>query len=279
MTIKRIYIEITNICNLKCAFCAGNHRTPEFMSLSTFETVISMVKPITDYIYLHVQGEPLLHPDFDEILTICDQYEMKVQLVTNGTKIADHSSLIEHPSLRKLSLSLQSADYQITRNTDEYLKDILSICEKASFQGHPICELRFWISDKPLPEASSYCLDELKKRYEFVGKRKKKNYRIMQNVYVDFAEEFQWPSVSQTKITNVGTCHGAIDQIAILSNGTVVPCCLDSEGLISFGNIKTTPLDQILKSERYTQMVRDFRSYKIGEQLCKHCTYRLRFNK
>ena len=81
--ISRIYIEITNKCNLSCSFCPKSKRYLEEMSLTNFEYIIKQVKTITDYIYLHVKGEPMLHTQFNEVLNICDSYNMKVKLTNN----------------------------------------------------------------------------------------------------------------------------------------------------------------------------------------------------
>ena len=72
MKFKKIYIEITNKCNLNCSFCNNNKRDKKFMSIEDFERVIKEIKSYTNYVYLHVKGEPLLHPDIDRILSICD---------------------------------------------------------------------------------------------------------------------------------------------------------------------------------------------------------------
>ena len=67
---KRVYIEITNVCNLACSFCPKTTREPVFMSLETFRNALGQIKPYTDYIYFHVKGEPLLHPGLDEFLDV-----------------------------------------------------------------------------------------------------------------------------------------------------------------------------------------------------------------
>ena len=132
MNIKRVYIEITNRCNLRCNFCSFHHRELKEMSLGQFEAIIKQIQPYTSYIYLHVQGEPLLHSQFDDILNLCDQYELKVQLVTNGTFLKNYPSLSSHPSLRKLSLSLHSLDFQ-TCDIHEYMNEVISYCQKHGY--------------------------------------------------------------------------------------------------------------------------------------------------
>ena len=74
MKFKRIYIEITNICNLKCSFCSNSKRNKKEMSIDEFELVMSKITMYTDYIYLHVKGETLSHHYLDDILSICKKY-------------------------------------------------------------------------------------------------------------------------------------------------------------------------------------------------------------
>lgn len=145
--IKRIYIEITNICNLSCSFCAKHNREYKYLSLEEFEYILKQAKNYTDFIYLHVQGEPLSHPHFNEILDLCDTYQMHVQLVTNATFLNQYLDLYKHPSIRKVSLSLQSIEYQKV-DLDTYMNTILSFVQACITENKPIVELRFWRNDQ-----------------------------------------------------------------------------------------------------------------------------------
>ena len=60
---SRAYVEITNICNRNCSFCPGTVRPLRRMSLSEFDTVTDRLRGVTEYLYYHVMGEPLTHPD------------------------------------------------------------------------------------------------------------------------------------------------------------------------------------------------------------------------
>ena len=71
---KKVYIEISNICNLSCSFCPGTKRAPKIMEPDEFKTVITKVAPFTDYVYFHLLGEPLLHPNLKDYLNICEEH-------------------------------------------------------------------------------------------------------------------------------------------------------------------------------------------------------------
>lgn len=277
MKFKRIYIEITNTCNLKCAFCDKNNRTPKALSCKEFEHILKQVKSYTDYIYLHVQGEPLTHPFFDNILDLTDLYQMHVQLVTNGTFLKEHMNLLDHPSIRKVSFSLQSIEYQ-TIDVEEYMQTILIFIEQFKEKENTYAEIRFWRNDQYEYSKTAKCISLLKEKYQFIETKKQNSFKIMNNVYVDFDNMFSWPEKEDNNTTNFGKCLGGIQQLAILSSGNVIPCCLDANGEITFGNIFETSLDAILQNKRYQDLVNGFRKHMIVEDLCKHCTYRYRFS-
>ena len=75
---SRAYVEITNVCNMACAFCPGTAREKGFMTPETFALLAGKLRRHTDYLYLHVMGEPLLHPQLAEILRICGDLGFRV---------------------------------------------------------------------------------------------------------------------------------------------------------------------------------------------------------
>ena len=64
---KKIYIEITNNCNLNCSFCIGNKRDKKFIAVEQFKVLLDKLDGFTKYLYFHVMGEPLLHPYINEL--------------------------------------------------------------------------------------------------------------------------------------------------------------------------------------------------------------------
>lgn len=276
--IKRIYIEITNICNLTCSFCSTHHRENKMLSLDEFSSIIQDVKQYTKYIYLHVQGEPLTHPDFNKILYICDENEMQVQLVTNGTFLYKYLDIYSHPSLRKISISLQSIEYQSV-NLEDYMHTLITFIDYSATFKHPIVEVRFWRNDQyDLPKTKK-CMDILNKKYTLSLTERNNHYRIKENIYVDFDHMFSWPDLENMPLEKNGTCLGAKTQIAILSNGDVVPCCLDTDAHVLLGNIFKNDLNTILHDEPYKKLVKEFNDHNIENPFCLRCTYRLRFSK
>ncbi len=275
--IKRIYIEITNICNLRCAFCVPGNRKREIMTADRFRIAAEQAKKITDYIYLHVQGEPMSHPEFEKIMQICDELQMKVQLVTNGSFLAKYPDLTSHTSPRKVSISLQSLPFQNT-DIETYMDNVISLCMKASEQGHPYVELRFWRMDQISHPSEKRALERIRETFGWEKTGRRNSILLRPYVYLSYDNSFEWPESEEYLNVRVrGYCHGAIDQIAVLSCGDVTPCCLDCSGNICFGNLFEEQLSDILQKERYVTMVENLKNRVIVEPFCVACDFRKRF--
>ena len=106
---KKVYIEITNVCNLSCSFCPKTGRDKEFLSIERFKKILEEVKPYTKYIYFHLMGEPLLNRNLEKFLEISYNEGFKVNLTTNGTLIPKVKEvLLNAKALRQINISLHS---------------------------------------------------------------------------------------------------------------------------------------------------------------------------
>lgn len=270
--IKRVYVEITNRCNLSCSFCSKHKRPFQDLNLNQFESILHMVKPLTPYLYLHVQGEPLMHPEFDNILNLCDQYDMQVQLTTNATLLSHFPNLLSHQSIRKLALSLHAYD-ELDHDLQQLVHTINHLYQ--SKLSHQYLELRFWNKDG-LKDNCKAIIQQLKTHYTFKDTHKPLSYELAPKLYLHYDAQFTWPSQTTLHETK-GTCKGVKQMICILSNGDVTPCCLDENAAILLANVFETPLIDILKSQRYTTMIQGLNQHKLVEELCQNCTFRQRF--
>lgn len=284
---KKVYIEITNICNLKCEFCPITKRTSEFMDLHTFDKVLSQIKDFTDFIYLHVKGEPLLHPEIDKFLDLAEGYGLNVNITTNGTLINKvKSKLLYKNSLRQINFSLHSFDAnELNFSIEDYLKNILEFTFEAAANTKTIISYRLWNLEEDVKslEKNRHILDIIEKAFNLDYKIEdklldKRGIKISKNVYLNAAERFQWPDKKLSESDDCGFCYGLRDQIAILVDGTVVPCCLDGEGIINLGNINSSDFSKIIEGQRAVNIYEGFSNRKVIEDLCKKCDYRRRFN-
>lgn len=272
---KKIYIEITNICNLSCSFCSKVEKPRKMLSTSEFKTIVEKVKDYTDYIYLHVKGEPLTHPNIIELINIANEYNLKVNLTTNGVLFPKYAEeLAKCENLSKINFSLHSEN-----NIPNYCEKIFDSVNKLANQT---VIYRLWtLKENELDEKSTIIVNKIINHYnldkEFIEKVKtENNIKINSTTYVDKDNEFTWPEINNYQSN--GYCYALKTQIAILSDGTVVPCCLDSNGQIELGNIFNNTLEEIMNSERYQNLKKSFQDRKPCEELCKSCTFKERFN-
>ncbi len=275
---KKIYVEITNKCNLNCSFCGTNKRDLREMTTEEFKIVLLKIKPYTDYIYLHVKGEPLLHSKLDEILSLCDECGVKVNITSNGVFLKEKLPiLIKHKSIRELNVSLHSEN-----NKPNYFDDVFSSCKVLSTKM--FISYRIWTLDNlKLKGKSTEIVEKIIKFYELdedvVEKLyKDKSIKIDINTFVDKDNLFTWPDTKNGYNID-GFCYGLKTHLGILSDGTVVPCCLDGNGEIKLGNIFTCDLGKIIDSAYYKTIEQGFKNNKSVHELCRNCNFRKRFNK
>lgn len=275
MRFKRIYIEITNKCNLSCSFCPKLKRASREMSTEEFYRAASQARGFCDYLYLHLKGEPLSHSQIDKILTICDELEFKVNITTNGTLLNSNKDVLKkHKSVRQINISLHSME-----NIDAAEKYVKNIVDCARFlASEKMISLRIWTYDNDASEINRKMLEVLEKEFGTKPVLSEKRSTLAENIFFNLGDTFEWPSPLSADIGANGFCLGTRSHVAILSDGTVVPCCLDSEGDIALGNVFETDLEIILNSMRFLEMYNGFSNRKIKESLCRKCSFRLRFD-
>ncbi len=267
---KRIYIEITNVCNLNCSFCSRTSKSNREMTFEEFKEVLSKINNYTDYIYLHVKGEPLTHHNLDKILDITKEYNKKVCITTNGVFLKDKLPILKkYDNIYQINISLHSEN-----NKKNYLEDIISSVNKIS----SYISYRFWTLDNnKMDNKTKEYIKVLKEVYN-----KEEIYdgiKLKDKVYLSLDNKFIWPSINNDYYNERGTCLGAKTQLAILSDGTVSICCLDSEGVSNLGNIYLSTMEDILGSDKYQNILKGFNDHKVYLDICKHCLYKERFDK
>ena len=270
---SRAYVEITNVCDLACAFCPGTSREKGFMTPERFALLAGKLRPHTDYLYLHVMGEPLLHPQLADILRICEELGFRVCLTTNGTHLAQRLSLLRDcPALHKVSVSLHSFEGNgRSAGLEDYITQAADSC-LALAAGGVICALRLWNAGGA--DAENIRIMQLLSR---IMNRDVPSL-LAERLYLEPGEKFDWPH-PESGSRGTQFCYGLRRQIAVLWDGTVVPCCLDSEGRLALGNLFTQELEDILAAPRAQAICRGFDARQPSEELCRRCGYAARFNR
>jgi len=279
--LKKAYVEITNRCNLHCAFCPGTRRAPRMMTAEEFALVLDRLRGRVSYVYLHVMGEPLLHPQLAELLSLAAARGMRVCLTTNGTLLgARGETLLAAETLHKVSVSLHSFEGSaVAPETARcFLEKIWAFAEKASANG-VIVALRLW-NENGLDSRNGEILGFLRGKTgaEAWPEVRTGSFRLRENLYLELAPRFEWPDLGAEE---AGTqfCLGLRDQIGVLADGTAVPCCLDHEGDVPLGNLFTQTLEEILAGERARALIDGFSRRAPAEELCRRCGFATRFNK
>ena len=287
----RAYLEITTLCNRSCSFCAGTQRKKEFLPQEKFEERLKKVLLVTDNLFLHLMGEPLLHPDFEKIGDLCRKYGAKVTLVTNGTLLAGKEEyLLDNPAFRQINFSLHALRKE-SQQDREILENILSFCKKAEkVREDMYINLRLWNQhskeEKTTEELNTFLLSAIGERFPLPSSEQlqfspgRKSKHLSGRIYLNMDTVFQWPETEKEILHEKGFCHGMRDQFGVLTDGRIVPCCLDTEGKVSLGNIdRVENINEILSSPEAESIRKGFEEGIAVKEFCKKCSFRTRFRK
>lgn len=275
---RKIYLEISNICNLRCHFCPGTHRTAHAMTEAEFTALLPKLRPYTDFLYFHLMGEPLCHPLLEQFLSLAGDAGFRVILTTNGTLLPQKQEmLLRAPALHKVNISLHAFEANdFSLSFSDYLHGCFSFGQAA--EGRKIVCYRLWNgggenakNEKILATMQSYFpADWIKER---------QGTRIGSRIYLESGDRFDWPDLAAEEGAENVFCYGLKDQIGILCDGTVVPCCLDHEGDLALGNLHMAELGDILDSPRASAICQGFVQRRAAEELCRKCGYARRFTR
>jgi radical SAM protein with 4Fe4S-binding SPASM domain len=287
---KKFYIEITSICNLACSFCPPTKRQSNFIKVDAFTNTLDQIKGHAEHIFFHVKGEPLLHPKIDELLDISHEKGFKVNLTTNGTLLHKaKSKILGKPALRQINFSLHSFDgHEGSVDKEGYVSSVLAFAKEAVETSNILISLRLWNHTQDNAtnlekDRNRDILEKIEKSFDLDFKIQEhfvrgKGIKIADRIYLNHEEEFQWPDLKEKEDEGKGFCHALRNQAGVLVDGTVIPCCLDGEGVINLGNINDKPFSEIIEGERANQLYDGFSRREVVEELCRKCGYRQRFN-
>jgi len=272
---SRVYVEITNICNKNCSFCHGTVRAKKRMSEEEFRYVINEIRHLTDYVYFHVMGEPTTHPDLTKFIKYATSLGLKCAVTTNGTLLSRLGDDFLDSGVYKVNLSVHSFEDSDEQAHEKYLAELADFADKATERGI-LTVLRLWNKGHDGGK-NNKTLEFFKSRLDGEWKWGARGARIKHKLHLEYGERFEWPDMNATCYGDSVFCYGLGDHFGILSDGSVIPCCLDSEGAITLGNLFEKPIDDILTTERAVAMRDGFKNRVATEELCKRCGYARRF--
>ncbi|MCD8503035.1 MAG: radical SAM protein [Bacillaceae bacterium] len=287
---KKFYIEVTSICNLACSFCPPTERKAQFLDVEKFKQILDEIKPYTKYIYFHVKGEPLLHTKIDQLLDISSEKGFKVNITTNGTLLHKAIPKLEgKPALRQINFSLHSFDgHPGSSNRLVYIQSVLQFAKKMAASG-VIISLRLWNLDKDNDtneekKINRQALEIIETEFQLAERIEERvipgsGIKLAERIYLNQDHQFDWPSLAAEEDDGVGFCHALRNQAGILVDGTVIPCCLDGEGVLKLGNIYEQSFAEIIDGDRAKKIYDGFSRREAVEELCRKCGYRKKFGK
>lgn len=272
---NKAYVEITNICNRSCSFCHGHKRAPRQMKREEFALILRRLAGVTKYLYYHLMGEPLTHPLLPEFIKMAGECGYKSIVTTNGTLLGRRKEELLSAELHKVNVSLHSFEEGSDGEYERYVCELAEFAVSAAERGI-IVVFRLWNRGFD-GGRNEMALRLLREQIPGAWAENARGTRIRDNVYLEWGERFAWPDQNAPIQGERFFCYGLKDQFGILVDGTVVPCCLDSDGGIPLGNIFLEDIESILRSPRALAMVEGFRCGRATEELCKRCGYAQRF--
>lgn len=278
--LDKIYLEITNVCNLDCSFCRKTSRDKRLMTLDEFNTLTDKLCGKAKYLYFHLMGEPTLHPLLPRFIEISKQKGFIPMITTNGSLLRDKGDELLSALPYKISISLHAPDANPTFADEGYLDSCICFAKRAADLGC-IVALRLWNLGSDAD--NSAVLDKLHAEFagEWVTLYRANNQLLSEKIFLEWGTRFDWPDLSapECDIDTDIFCHGLRDQIGVLCDGRVVPCCLDSDGVLSLGNLFEGELEGILSSPRARAIYDGFSRRRATQELCRKCGYAKRFSK
>ncbi len=290
MMIDRCYIEITNTCNLDCHFCPKHHRKRRQLSEEEFDLLTDRVRGKVCFLYFHLMGEPLLHPLLPQFVTMAREKGLKTVLTSNGTLLHRAMALLDTLP-HKIQLSLHSHESNARGQLSEYMDQVMRFSTQAAGKGTCMV-LRLW-NQGGMDRENEEVMRLIEKYVPKPWKERPDGFRLCDNLYLEFDRKFEWPGgggkaasdesdgkqeesdgkleASPSKSKQEYFCKALIKQIGVLSDGSLVPCCLDHDGDVILGNLFHQSLEEILASPRAQALVEGFRHHAATEPLCQSC--------
>ena len=276
---EKIFVEITNFCGLDCSFCTPLKETKATMPLTLFKRIAQEISPLTKICALHLLGDPLTLNDLNAYLNAANP--LKLEITTSGffLKSTNISLLLNAPNIHQINISLTSALYQTKPIAiDSYLTPILELCKHhQNTQSEKFINLRLWNLNLDLsaPTRNAVFYKKLKNFFNLTAISPIKT-RLAYKIHLLGAPFFEWvdlENLQNASKTQNGFCYGASKQLGILCDGRVVPCCFDTKGAITLGNLNTQSLLEILHSTRTQNLIQGFQNNLRIEEFCQACKY------
>lgn len=265
-------IEPTNVCNLRCPFCATTHNKYKrgFMQEKTWKKILDESGENGLYsLKFTYRGEPLLHKDLPRMVAYAKNVGvMDVYFNTNAVLLDEVMirKLID-AGLDRISISFEGTDkgtYEKYRVGSDFQKVVNNIERLQEIKK----ELGL---DTPLIRIQTVLIPEM------YGKEK--DYaefwtpRVDEVAYLDMKDEAGNPD--HRGLIYDWACHMLWQRMTITWDGTILPCVHDIYEWMKFGNIAETTIKSAWNSVQengYRNLHKEGNSHTIAS--CDRCPLR-----
>ncbi|EFS9251500.1 radical SAM protein [Campylobacter upsaliensis] len=278
MRFKKIYIELSDICGLKCEFCPSQKGRRGVLSLQDFEKIAMQICERAEIFTFHLLGDPLILDNLEQFLNIARAYKMRLEITTSGFYLSEKNQnlLLNYGNIHQINFSLAAFFSQKKLDLNAYLKPILKLCERHfKCKNSSFINLRLWNfnMDFKAPKENGAIYEILRQNFKEEFDFKASKIRLQRHIILHQARRFTWPSLNAPFISKKGFCYALKEQVGILSDGTLVPCCLDSSGAINLGNVLENSFQNLLETKKFLDLKQGFERGERLENLCQRCEF------
>jgi MoaA/NifB/PqqE/SkfB family radical SAM enzyme len=297
-----LQVELSSSCNLSCSICARSEFEygPGHLSLPHFES-LTFLFPILKRLILHGYGEPMIHPDFVEIMELVSSYSCHKSFYTNGTLLSGRrAEAVFTGHIDEVAVSVDSpkkADFErirkgasfdrVFKNIEEFIRerkrrrmktpkvviaavamkdnvdDLVELVDLVSDLGADELEVNYLMAyKKPLVERSLYFDQERSNETLRAVKRRARELGISVRLPDRFTTDGR---VRRPK--PVPTCPRPYDFAYVGYDGSVRPCCFP---LLFLGTILEESFLDIWNGGKYQKLRRAFHEGR-PPAFCREC--------
>lgn len=280
-------VETTTRCNLNCPLCS-THRLKRGYTETRLELVdrILVDNPQMSYICLHLMGEPLLSNSIFSIIGYLTSRDIYTYFSTNGMLLDKNVPAIIASGLKKISVSLDGINqedlalYRINADLGKILKGIRRLREerKAQNLNHPLIQIQtimFGYNEvkevRVVDFLKSLGVDRVKLKkpgFDTFGMRNGGGERFTRTAK-DPGSKYSRDRESYIKYRERSICRLLFQGFA-LSDGSVIPCCIDYDGQNPFGNLNNQSWREIWGSEKRRKVLTNYFLREL--EICKKCS-------
>ncbi|MDO8538456.1 MAG: radical SAM protein [archaeon] len=301
-----IQIEPTLRCNLDCTFCSSDirGRTDKNLSLEEFKKIVAQF-PMLDSINLQGVGEPLLNPEFFDMIKFAKTKKIWVYSITNATFINEKmAQKIIDSGIDVLGISLDGVKKEtyesarINGKFDQVVKNIKTMTDTLKKNNSKTPEILITVvahtgNITELPDLIRLANELGVKKVNIQNMHYWGHNEILETIFSEDSLVTQKQPMQKTAndvfeecktigkelgvkviLPNEKECFFPWTTTYISVEGFVTPCCIGASDprIINFGNILEKPFSEIWNSKRYQQFRNGLRD-KEPHHICENCIY------